>query len=216
MKKAIIKSIIFLVTVLILHVAAQGASRTHTVQAGETFWGISKKYNVSYTNLRKSNPQITNTSAIRAGQKITIPSAGGTTGTQSVSTTFSEFEEEVIRLVNAERKKRGLSALVKSEKAMQTARIKSQDMAVNAYFSHTSPTYGSPFKMMENHGLRYSAAAENIAKGQKTPVKVMESWMNSSGHRANILSASVTEIGVGATRDKNGTFYWTQLFLNPL
>ena len=84
------------------------------------------------------------------------------------------------------------------------------------YFAHQSPTYGSPFTMMQNFGLRFSSAAENIAYGQRTAQEVMNAWMNSPGHRANILSRNLTEIGVGAAKAANGTIYWTQMFLKPL
>jgi len=89
-------------------------------------------------------------------------------------------------------------------------------MANKGYFSHTSPTYGTPFQMMENFGLRFSAAGENIAYGQRTPAEVMRDWMNSPGHRNNILSRSYTEIGVGLAKNKNGVCYWTQMFMKPM
>jgi uncharacterized protein YkwD len=83
------------------------------------------------------------------------------------------------------------------------------------YFSHTSPTYGSPFKMMETFGVKFSSAGENIASGQKTPAAVMSSWMNSPGHRSNILSTSYSEIGVGLAKSSSGKTYWTQMFIRP-
>ena len=89
------------------------------------------------------------------------------------------------------------------------ARLKSSDMRDNKYFSHTSPTYGTPFQMMKDFGIRYRTAGENIAMGQRTPSEVVSAWMNSPGHRANILNASYTRIGVGYVSDGN---YWTQMF----
>ena len=83
------------------------------------------------------------------------------------------------------------------------------------YFDHNSPTYGSPFDMMKKFGISYIAAGENIAYGQKTPSEVMNAWMNSSGHRANILNANFTEIGVGMVKKADGTPYWVQMFINP-
>lgn len=80
------------------------------------------------------------------------------------------------------------------------------------YFSHTSPTYGSPFDMMKKFNISYKSAGENIAKGQKTPQAVVNAWMNSEGHRKNILSKSFTEIGVGYIQGNNTT-YWTQMFI---
>jgi uncharacterized protein YkwD len=83
-------------------------------------------------------------------------------------------------------------------------------MRDNKYFSHTSPTYGSPFRMMKSFGITYRSAGENIARGQATPQAVVNAWMNSSGHRANILNSSFTHIGVGYA--ENGR-YWTQMFI---
>jgi len=128
---------------------------------------------------------------------------------------LTQIEDEVIRLVNVERSKRGLMQLKKNWQVARVARYKAKDMAVNNYFSHTSPTYGSPFNMMENFGILFSAAGENIAYGQKTPLAVMTAWMNSPGHRNNILSPSFTEIGVGAYKNSNGTIYWSQMFIKP-
>ena len=81
------------------------------------------------------------------------------------------------------------------------------------YFDHTSPTYGSPFDMMKTFNISYKAAGENIAMGQRTPSEVMTDWMNSSGHRANILNSNFTELGVGIYKGANGTIYWTQMFI---
>ncbi|HBC97832.1 MAG TPA: serine protease [Clostridium sp.] len=122
---------------------------------------------------------------------------------------------EVIKLVNVERSKNGLAPLKANAELSKVAAVKSQDMADKNYFSHTSPTYGSPFDMMKKFGISYTAAGENIAYGQKTPEEVMNSWMNSPGHRANILNSNFTEIGVGIFRNKNGTPYWVQMFINP-
>ena len=83
-------------------------------------------------------------------------------------------------------------------------------MVDNRYFSHTSPTYGSPAQMIRAFGLSFRTAGENIAYGQRTPQAVVNAWMNSSGHRANILSASYTQIGVGYVASGN---YWTQMFI---
>ena len=83
-------------------------------------------------------------------------------------------------------------------------------MVTNKYFSHTSPTYGTPFQMIKNFGISYRTAGENIAYGQRTPQAVVNAWMNSSGHRANILNSSYTQIGVGYVASGN---YWTQMFI---
>ncbi len=126
------------------------------------------------------------------------------------------LESEVVRLVNTERTKRGLQPLGQNWELSRVARYKCNDMVKKGYFAHESPTYGSPFKMMESFGIRFSAGAENIAKGQKNPQEVMNSWMNSAGHRSNIISPAYGEIGVGAAKDSNGNLYWTQMFIKPL
>ncbi len=84
-------------------------------------------------------------------------------------------------------------------------------MENNNYFSHTSPTYGSPFDMIKNAGISYKSAGENIAKGQKTAEAVFNAWMNSEGHRANILSSNFTQMGIGVT--DGSTKYWCQMFI---
>ncbi|NLA72770.1 MAG: secretion protein, partial [Clostridiales bacterium] len=126
------------------------------------------------------------------------------------STTQNSFESQVVALVNKERAKQGLNPLTVNKKLSDVARIKSQDMHDKKYFSHNSPTYGSPFEMMKSFGISYKTAGENIAMGYTTPEKVMDGWMNSSGHRANILNASFTQIGVGYVADGH---YWTQQFI---
>ncbi|MRG86871.1 CAP domain-containing protein [Salinibacillus xinjiangensis] len=123
---------------------------------------------------------------------------------------LSEFESKVVELTNAERSKEGLPKLKADTSLSNVARKKSQDMQAKGYFSHTSPTYGSPFDMMRDFGIDYQSAAENIAKGQRTPEEVVNSWMNSSGHRKNIMNSEFTHIGVGL--EKNG-YYWTQMFI---
>lgn len=120
------------------------------------------------------------------------------------------FEQQVVTLVNEQRAANGLAPLTLNAALSNVARAKSQDMHDNNYFSHTSPTYGSPFDMMKAAGISYRTAGENIAMGYGTPQAVMNGWMNSPGHRANILNANYTQIGVGYVADGN---YWTQEFI---
>lgn len=120
------------------------------------------------------------------------------------------FETEVVELTNVEREKNGLAPLEIDGELSKVAREKSQDMQVNNYFDHNSPTYGSPFDMMESFGIDYRAAGENIAKGQGSPEEVVNAWMNSEGHRANILNGDFTHIGVGYIENGN---VWTQQFI---
>lgn len=143
------------------------------------------------------------------------PSADNDTSNDNQVTTgsFLSFQKEVVRLVNVERSKRGLSKLSFNTELSNVATLKSQDMINKNYFDHTSPTYGSPFDMMKQFNIRYRIAGENIAKGQRTPSEVVNSWMNSSGHRANILNENFTDIGIGVAKSSNGTLYWTQMFI---
>jgi uncharacterized YkwD family protein len=145
---------------------------------------------------------------------IPQPSTGtGTTGTgTSTGSETLTMEQQVAALVNSERASRGLDPLTWNQNLANIARVKSDDMASNNYFSHTSPTYGSPFDMLKSFGVSYTAAGENIASGQTTAQTVMDTWMNSAGHAANILNGNFTEIGVGYSYN-NGSPIWTQLFL---
>ncbi|HHV31804.1 MAG: SafA/ExsA family spore coat assembly protein [Ruminococcaceae bacterium] len=188
-----------------IQTSAYAKSTTYTVVSGDSMWKIAVKYQIGVSELIKANPQISNPSMIKVGQKINIPEASP----------LAAYETEVIRLTNLERTKRGLPALTTNWQLSRVARYKSQDMINKNYFSHNSPTYGSPFTMMQSFGLKFSAGGENIAYGQRTPQEVVNAWMNSPGHRANILSTAYTQIGVGAAKKSNGTLYWTQQFIHP-
>lgn len=133
--------------------------------------------------------------------------------TPANTSSYADFQNEVVRLVNQQRAANGLGALTVNSALTKTATLKSQDMAKLNYFSHTSPTYGSPFDEMKQFGISYRTAGENIAMGQKTPAEVMNAWMNSAGHRANILNSSFTKIGVGIAKNANGQYIWTQQFI---
>ena len=124
----------------------------------------------------------------------------------------SYYDRQVAALVNQERSAYGLPKLSFDSELAELAQLKAEDMAENNYFSHQSPSYGSAFDMMRAAGISYRSAGENIARGQNTPEEVMNSWMNSSGHRANILSSSYTSLGVGCAADKDGRIYWVQIF----
>lgn len=177
----------------------------YTVQRGDTFYGIAARFQISATELKKANPQITNIAWIYVGQVIMVPD----------TKSLTSYEQQVFELVNKERSARGLGTLTYNSEVARCARFKSEDMIDKGYFSHTSPTYGSPFNMMEDFGIRFSNGGENIAYGQRTAAEVMNSWMNSAGHKANILSAAYTQMGVGVAKASNGTLYWTQLFIKP-
>lgn len=187
------------VCILTITAAAQSV---YTVKSGDTLSKIAKANQCTVSDIMKANSAIKNPAKIYVGQKITIPSTNATS-----------FENQVITLVNRERSNRGLQTLKKNPTLAYVARLKSSDMATRNYFSHTSPTYGSPFTMMQHYGIRFTAAGENIAMGQQTPQAVMNAWMNSPGHRANILSPAYNQIGVGMAKNKSGVLYWTQEFI---
>lgn len=185
----------------LLAVPARAASLSHTVASGDTMWKLAVKYEVGTGEIIQANPQISNPNLIYPGQILQIP---------QTDAAVSSYEAEVIRLVNEIRTENGLSPLTANWELSRVARYKSQDMRDNGYFSHTSPTYGTPFQMIKAFGLSYRSAGENIARGYASPQAVVNGWMNSSGHRANILNASYRQIGVGYVAQGN---YWTQLFI---
>ena len=192
-------AVILLTAMCVLPVSA--ASLSHPVVKGDTMWKLAVKYQVGTSEIIAANPQISNPDLIYPGQVLTIP---------QLDSSVRSFEQEVIRLVNEQRIQNGLKPLTENWELSRVARYKSQDMVNNRYFSHTSPTYGSPFQMIRDFGISFRRAGENIAYGQRTPQAVVNAWMNSSGHRANILNASYTQIGVGYVADGN---YWTQMFI---
>ncbi|CAH0117696.1 hypothetical protein PAE9249_00156 [Paenibacillus sp. CECT 9249] len=106
------------------------------------------------------------------------------------------FAQQVLDLVNRERTNAGLKSLSMNASLSGVAMAKAQDMYNNNYFDHQSPTYGSPFDMMKKFGISYNSAGENIAKGQTSPTEVMNQWMSSPDHRANILNGNYTQIGI--------------------
>lgn len=201
------KKIAVIMTCLMLFsIEAFGQSITYTVQPGDSIWRIATKYQAGISEILAQNPGVKNPSLIYPGQKLSIPTL----------TDVKAQENEVIRLVNVERVNRGLQPLTQNWELSRVCRYKSQDMLNKNYFSHTSPTYGSPFVMMENFGIHFTAAGENIAMGQRTPADVMKAWMNSPGHKANILSPSYNQMGCGLAKNPNGSPYWTQQFIRSL
>ena len=177
------------------------AATTHRVEKGDSLWKIAVRYQVGLSEIKSANPTIKNYDLIYPGQIINVPTQ---------DSTVTRLEEEVVRLVNEIRKENGLKPLAQDWQLARVARYKSQDMSDLGYFSHTSPTYGSPFNMMKSFGISYRSAGENIARGYMTAEAVVNGWMNSPGHRANILNSTYTHIGVGYVADGN---YWTQMFI---
>jgi uncharacterized YkwD family protein/spore coat assembly protein SafA len=180
------------------------AQQVYTVQPGDSLWKIAVRYQVGLSELIQANTQFKNPALIYPGQRVNIPNFDAT----------KSIENQVVQLTNQERAKYGLKPLVADWELARVARYKSADMRDRNYFSHTSPTYGSPFDMMKNFGISYRSAGENIAAGQRTPQEVVTAWMNSEGHRKNILSAGYTHIGVGYAQGGSKQHYWTQMFIS--
>jgi uncharacterized YkwD family protein len=170
----------------------------YKVSKGDTFWYIAQRYGLDYKKLMQLNPTVQPTN-MHVGEVIRLKASASSP---------SNFEEQVVQLVNQQRAKAGLKSLTHRADVKNVAQKKAQDMINSNYFSHTSPNYGSPFDMLKTFGISYSYAGENIAKGQKTPQEVMNAWMNSSGHRANILKPQYDAIGVGYYHGA-----WVQMFI---
>lgn len=200
--KKILSSILVSFVFIALVTVSASAAYVHTVEKGDSLWKIAVKYQVGFSEIKAANPNIKNYNLIYPGQQINVP---------TVSSSVTAYESEVVRLVNKKRAKYGLKPLTQDWQLSRVARYKSEDMRRLGYFSHTSPTYGSPFEMMHSFGISYRTAGENIAKGYKSPEAVVEGWMNSPGHRANILNSTYTHIGVGYVASGN---YWTQMFIS--
>ncbi|TXK74140.1 LysM peptidoglycan-binding domain-containing protein [Paenibacillus sp. N3.4] len=212
MKKTVLSSILALGMVVGAG-AASASAATYTVKPHDTMWSISQKQGMSLSTLIKLNPQVANPNIIWQGMVLQV---GGNTSntptptpTTPVVSTSSSYADQVVALVNQERTKAGLKPLTVNKSLSGMALDKAKDMYNNHYFDHTSPTYGSPFDMMTTYGIHYGYAGENIANGQKTPQDVMTAWMNSSGHRQNILSPNFTQIGVGYYNSE-----WVQEFIS--
>ncbi|MEH7333859.1 CAP domain-containing protein [Neobacillus drentensis] len=206
---------------------AHAASNTATTQeAVHVFQGsnmneinsIIEKYLASFgiTLTQKQQVQAPSNQTVQAQQSTQTPAPKSVkqqttpTTTNQTTSTLSAYEQKVVDLTNQERAKNGLPALKVDLTLSKMAHEKSRDMSANGYFSHTSPTYGSPFDMMKKYGITYRYAGENIAMGQRTPEEVVNAWMNSEGHRKNILSPNYNYIGVGYVSQGN---YWTQEFI---
>ena len=208
---------------------AAHASTCH-VQKGESIWRIAKEYHLDFSKLLELNRHLKDVDLIHPGQHVnthvddgtghdheqSAGAAGNASAQGKISTDAQEASNtqamQVLELVNAERNKAGLQPLTLDSQLNKVAAEKAHDMAVNGYFSHDSPTYGSPFDMMRSFGVDYQSAGENIAAGQKDAAAVMDSWMHSSGHRANILSPKYTKLGVGFYAGGSYGTYWVQEF----
>lgn len=153
------------------------------------------------TEASKTNPKPT---AAQPATQVTKPN---TTEPAEQKT----YAEQVVDLVNQERKKAGLQPLSVNSSAAAAAQIRAKE--IEKSFSHTRPDGSSFSTALTEQGIRYRTSGENIAWGQKTPRQVVDGWMNSAGHRANILNEKFTSIGVGYYKSASGVNYWTQLFI---
>lgn len=129
---------------------------------------------------------------------------------EGVETEYHAYVLRVVELVNEERAKAGLKPVTLQKDISAAAQVRAQETEIS--FSHTRPDGTKFTTALAQAGVTYRGAGENIAWGQRTPEQVMNGWMNSAGHRANILNEKFTSIGVGYYQNAAGTNYWTQLF----
>ena len=151
--------------------------------------------------------------------KLIYPTGGAADNQENTNTDQTQNsngltadEQETLDLINAQRAAAGLSALKIDSEVQNVARVKAQDMVDNNYFSHTSPTYGSPFDMMKSFGIKYKAAGENIA-GNSSNSGAVKAWMNSEGHKANILSNNYNYTGLGVVSSPKYGKVYVQMFI---
>ena len=165
---------------------------------GDYVGAVSKKYvKAIYPNSNNSGNTENNT--------------GNSSGTQ-ISSNMNSDEKEVFNLINQQRTNNGLSALKVDSEVQRVARIKAEDMVTNNYFSHTSPTYGLPFDMLKSFKISYKTAGENIAANSSNSGAV-NAWMNSSGHKANILNSSFNYTGIGVVNSYKYGKIFVQMFI---
>ena len=181
-----------------------GVGEWYVVQVeGDYIGAVSKKY------VKPIYPGASNQGTSNTG---TSANANQNNNTSTTLTSMNSDEKEVFDLINKQRNANGLSPLKENSEIQRVARIKAQDMVNNNYFSHISPTYGSPFDMLKSFKISYNTAGENIA-GNSSNSSAVTAWMNSSGHRANILNGSFNQTGIGVvTGSKYGKIY-VQMFI---
>lgn len=156
------------------------------------------KLTYNYKNYQQPTYNTPTPTTSNPGQSTTTQPTGNpgqTTTTQPTAVSVAD-EQAMINLINKERAAAGLQPLSADAKLTELARLKAKDMIDNNYFSHTSPTYGSPFDMMKNNGVTYRYAGENLA-GAPNVNTAHTNLMNSPGHKANILKPEYTKVGIG-------------------
>lgn len=184
-----------------------GVGEWYIVQTDKDYVGaVSKKY---VKAIYPSSSSSGNTSSGTAGGSSSTGNSG-TSGTQTSSMNLDE--KEVFDLINKQRTNNGLPALKNDSEVQRIARIKAQDMVDNNYFSHNSPTYGSPFDMLKSFKVSYKTAGENIAANSSNSSAVT-AWMNSSGHKANIVNSSFNYTGIGVVSSPRYGKMYVQMFI---
>lgn len=161
--------------------------------------------------VKKNNAKKTTTTNKTTTTTPTPTKAPAKTTTTSTNSTTSSYATQVLKLVNAERAKEGLSALTTNTTLTSAANVRAKE--TKTLFSHTRPDGSSCFTALTQAGVTYKTAGENIAYGQKTPAAVVKAWMESPGHRANIMNANFHKVGIGVYQT-GGVIYWSQLFTN--
>lgn len=184
-----------------------GVGEWYIIQTDKDYVGaVSKKY---VKAIYPSSSSSGNTSSGMTGGSSSTGNSG-TSGTQTSN--MNSDEKEVFDLINKQRTNNGLPALKNDREVQRIARIKAQDMADNNYFSHNSPTYGSPFDMLKSFKVSYKTAGENIAANSSNSSAVT-AWMNSSGHKANILNSSFNYTGIGVVSSPRYGKMYVQMFI---
>lgn len=180
-----------------------GVGEWYIVQTDSDYVGaVSRKY------VRAIYPSSSGSSNSGTGGS----SSSGNTSSSTETSNMNSDEKEVFDLINKQRTNNGLAALKNDSEVQRVARIKAQDMVDNNYFSHTSPTYGSPFDMLKSFKISYKTAGENIA-GNSSNSSAVTAWMNSSGHKANILNSNFNYTGIGAVSSPKYGKMYVQLFI---
>ena len=180
-----------------------GVGEWYIVQTDSDYVGaVSRKY------VRAIYPSSSGSSNSGTGGS----SSSGNTSSSTETSNMNSDENEVFDLINKQRTNNGLAALKNDSEVQRVARIKAQDMVDNNYFSHTSPTYGSPFDMLKSFKISYKTAGENIA-GNSSNSSAVTAWMNSSGHKANILNSNFNYTGIGVVSSPKYGKMYVQLFI---
>lgn len=180
-----------------------GVGEWYIVQTDSDYVGaVSRKY------VRAIYPSSSGSSNSGTGGS----SSSGNTSSSTETSNMNSDEKEVFDLINKQRTNNGLAALKNDSEVQRVTRIKAQDMVDNNYFSHTSPTYGSPFEMLKSFKISYKTAGENIA-GNSSNSSAVTAWMNSSGHKANILNSNFNYTGIGVVSSPKYGKMYVQLFI---